>query len=548
MLSYNQQNANIKLYFNKKCFYVGEFIKGNIEVNLDSIGVLNGILIEIYSNETWKIKDYKEIKTKLVKSMNDRQLIVKYELDLSKFDFEKIDNSFILPQGKNIIPFNFRFSEENTPVFEYPTNDKRGSARYDFCVTMQSPYIKGNVSAFLCLISRPIMDSENLTKSITQQVYKWNLIGRGETLLEVKLPDNNFKYDSLSKVIILIDNTNGKTAVKEYKIMLIRKVKFKNKLGEIKYTDETNLVVEKVKAYVAAGVKQSFQYNLHFKENNPGQKFNYTNELNPYNIQMDQINFYMPTFHGKLISCDYEIKVSVYYDVFVGYNYRPRVIMPVYLVHQLPMDYQLEIQEQIEYENALKKSMIDDNINVNKKNNKINITGNNDMIIANNDINPKIEENNNFGNNYMQNNEEDEDELPSLEAINEAHLKNKEKEIKEKQEKELNQNKINHINEECPPCVFESAPVPFQIKNENNDINNAYPIYEPNNFNNIDKNDNDEKHLDNDRNSDNQNKINEIPEEDDFSLFNTDSNSYNKKEHLENNNNNENIYKDINEI
>ena len=531
MISYHQKRAQMNLYFDKRSFYVGEFIKGSIEINLDSVGLITGVLIEIFSNEMWKIKDYKEINNNMANSMNDRKLIIRYNLELSNFQFKKIDSNYLIPQGTSFIPFNFRFSEENFPVFEYPLNDKRAYSRYDFTVTINSPYIFGATTSLLCLISRPIIDS-NLTKSIIQHVYKWNIFDRGETLLEVNLPENNFKYDSKGTINITIDNTRGLTAVKEYKFMFIRRIKFKNKLGEIKYTDETNIVSERVNAYVAMGHKHDFQYNLNFKEKKAATTYNYNNELNPYNINMEEINYYMPTYHGTLITCDYEIKVSVYYDVFVGYKYRPRVIMPIYLVHQLPLDYQMEIQEQIEYEKAIKNSIIDDNnkIKVQKSNNNIQKINQ----INNEEIMPKIKFNNVIKNDVK--NFDEEDDLPSLEDIKES-----------KKKKELEENNLNNINEECPPGVMESAPFPLQFKNENNRINNAYPEYNPKEFNNLENYDkNFEKNINNNSNENNYNEIKE--EQNDFSLFNNDNNnSFNKKESFEENNN-ERDFKDINEI
>jgi hypothetical protein len=139
---------------------------------------------------------------------------------------------------------------------------------------------------------------------------------------------------------------------------------------------------------------------------------------------MNKINYFMPSINGQIISCEYEIKVSLYFDCFVDYNHRPRVIIPIYLVHQLPIDYQLEIQEQIDFENALKKSKMEE------EDNKY--------------FNNKLMKNKDNYNNKMDNmNEIEEDnELPSLEVIEEAH-KNQ---IKDNENK-INLNKINVIND-----------------------------------------------------------------------------------------------------
>ena len=248
-MSYAQQ-AKINLFFDKPYFYLGEFIRGTIEINKNSEISLSGILIEIILLENWKIDDNSGDNSQI---MNDSKTIVNYNLDLKSLEQYKIDNNiFLLPAGITLVRFNFRFSEEYNPSVEYPLPGKRASLRYNFSVKLKSPYLSGNASSYyLCLISRPIIQSEKLlTKTINQHIKKWKLFDKGFTQLKLTIPENNYKYDSICKVNIEIDNTNGKETTKEYKIRLIRKVKYKNKLGEIKHIDETEISSERVKAVV----------------------------------------------------------------------------------------------------------------------------------------------------------------------------------------------------------------------------------------------------------------------------------------------------------
>jgi len=57
MIFDNKKNTNIKIYFDKEYFLVGEYIKGNIEIQVNSKTILSGILIEIFLTESWRIKD-----------------------------------------------------------------------------------------------------------------------------------------------------------------------------------------------------------------------------------------------------------------------------------------------------------------------------------------------------------------------------------------------------------------------------------------------------------------------------------------------------------
>ena len=561
MIYNNQQNTSLKVYFDKLCFFVGEYIKGNIEINLNSDTEISGITIQIIPEEYWKVKDGSEYKSNLVNNNN----IVNYNLDLKTFKQYNYNNGKIkLPSGISFIPFNFRFSENNCPSFEYPKPEFRAYIRYNFNVTIYTKFETRKGSYYLYLKSRPYIETEKiLTKSINQSIKKWKIFNKGDTILKISIPENNFKYDSICKLTIEIDNTNGKVSTKESKIMLIRKINCKNNKGEVKYKDETNIISERIRMVVNAGKKETFEYDITFKEENT-KKYNYSIGQNPYNAEMDKINFFMPTTHGKTILCDYEIKISLYFCCFVDYDHRPRIIIPVYIVHQLPMDYQLEIQEQIDFENCLKKSIIENNNNSIKKNDLYDKNDNDLIYNSNNNNDNKYNNcnNNMIGKNYIENEDDDDNELPSLEEIKKS--KNYQNEIninyinkvdinKYKVNNHNSNNKILNINNNINNDIFninnknsnnnnirdineidinnndeynqtilgESAPPPLERipGNENLDKNNiVYPIYNEANFN---KKENENENI---------NKSNNV-----YPIYN--ENSLNKENEINNNNN-----------
>ena len=528
----NKSKANIIIHFAKPYFFVGEYIKGNIEINSNSSALIRDITIEILITEDWRITIGDN------KGDSYKKRVVFFKLDLKKKEFRVIDDeNILLPVGISFIPFNFRFSEENIPSFEYPLPEKRAFIRYNFVVSINSTNINGSASSLLFLLSRPIIDSEKkLFLSVKQKIKKWKLFGEGDTILNVNYPDDNFKYDSLCKLNIEIDNTNGKITTKELKITLIRTITFKNAKGEIKLKDENKIVREKLKAEVKSGEKKQFEFKLSLKEKNPKDIYNYNSQINPYNINLEKINYFMPSVKGKLIICDYNIKVSLYFESFVDVKHRPRIKFPIYIVHQLPVDYQLEIQEQIEFENALKNSK-------NENNPQNNISKNNNNYNSNNNY-----YDNNFKDNQNDNIDE-EDDLPSLELIEDVNRKKKL--LKNNENNNLNQNEYNFKNvednkieyndlESCPPCIDAKAPPIFNynenINNkENININDEYN----NNNNNIYINSNDNRiNIINDNKNDLINQSNNSQNEEDFSIFNFD----NQKE------SNVQKYEDINAI
>ena len=62
--SFNTQKSkvNILIHFEKPYFFVGSFVKGNIEINAGSCGIVKDIILEIYLYEEW---DFKEEKHKI---------------------------------------------------------------------------------------------------------------------------------------------------------------------------------------------------------------------------------------------------------------------------------------------------------------------------------------------------------------------------------------------------------------------------------------------------------------------------------------------------
>ena len=50
-------------------------------------------------------------------------------------------------------------------------------------------------------------------------------------------------------------------------------------------------------------------------------------------------DFFMPTLDGDVIKCEYEIKVSLYFENFVDKSHRPRLIFPISLCHETLEEY-----------------------------------------------------------------------------------------------------------------------------------------------------------------------------------------------------------------
>ena len=497
--------ANILIHFEKSFFYVGEFIKGNIEINTSSNAIIKDITIEILITEDWKIKEGDKNKT-----CSNKKRVLFHNLNIKSLNvFKSIDeDNSILPIGLTFIPFNIHFPEKNISCFEFPSQEKRASIRYTFIATINSTHISGSTSVPICFLSRPVIETEKkLSITVKQTIKKWKLFGEGDTEMKISFPENNYKYDSICKLKIEIDNTKGKIATKEYKVTLIRTIIFKNEEGEIKHTECNKIIRETVKAEVKPGQKNEFEYQLSFLEKNLKKIYNYNMQLNPYNVDIEKVNFYMPTIQGLLITCNYVIKICLYFDSFVDKNHRPRAQLPVYIVHQLPADYQLEKQEEINNNNSKEKENDKKKVKFISKsfNQNFNETDKYNDISEANDNNNEEEYENNV-------NKEEDNKNNENETINENDVNNKIEE--EDSNNNYNGNEDINENDNNNNIVEEDN----NYNNNENDNNNI--VEEDNNYNN-NENDNNNYNKNNEDINKNEN-VNKV-EEGNFSLFNDEN-------------------------
>jgi len=455
-MSDKNPKASVILHFSKGSYLPGEFIKGSIEINTNIAAIIQGILIEIFQIEDWKngTEDKNFVKRKIVSF----KLNLKNNKNIKFID----DNNIILSEGITFLPFNFRFSEYTCPCFEHPHPDYRSFIRYSFCASILSSNINGTINYPLCLLSRAVIDPEKkLSDSIDQHIMKWKIFDAGSTRLRASIPQNNFKYDSICRLSIEIDNRYGDLPTKEYKVGLRRILYFKDKKGEVQCRYKKQMVREKVPAVVKPRQINNYTFDLILKETDLNTKYNYNLALNPYNIPIEKINYFMPSVNGNIIKCEYNIKVSLYFESFVDKSHRPRVRLPLYIVHQLPNDNKLEPQDSIEFINKKKNNLNKNNNNTNKnanksnsnksnnnKNNKNNISksyntnvnkNTSNKIINNNTQNKNLNysanqnqyANNNINDNYG---ERESVALPTLEAIEEASEMKKLEEQRQKEE------------------------------------------------------------------------------------------------------------------
>ena len=460
-----KQALDLKLYFKKQEFFVDDIINGTLLLESERPSIVEKIVFEINMLQEYKIEGNAPAKY--------TENICTFDLDLNKGKtLSPIQNCYVMPGGKNMIPFNFKFSNELLPCFEFPLSDKHAFLRYQFKVKVySSSFDKLLWNHFLFLKARPVanVNNESLSKTIDRNIKKMGLIAKGTTVMKVTIPENNFKVDGTLKVNINIDNQYGKEPTKEAKVKYTRIIDFYGKKQDIKFSDEVVIFEKKVKTEVLAGKQSNYDCEFPVRESNVSRYVYNKKNINPYDLDLKEINYYMPTIFCKLFSCKYELRVTLYFKDFVKYNDRPRARFPINLVHQSLAEYQTEIQEKIEQEKKEKEEKEKQE----KESNEI--------------IEDKKEENN-INNNEEKENEDEEKEEEEIKTNNKRFMVSYGSDKEDDNENTINENNHEPKNEEIN-IMNNNFNNNMNINNMiNNNINNNYNNNEQNNYNNYNQN------------------------------------------------------------
>ena len=401
--TYNPVKSSPKILsvkLNKSSFFLDEEVEGIVELTITSPTVLSDINISLFIIENWIEKISKDA---------DRGDYIKQcllSLNLNLPYLLNINSSLInFQNGLHKFPFKLKLPNNLSPSFEYPHGDKKAFLRYCLEIKIISPYIASQTSNYLLLKSRPKIEiDKHLHYESSIDVHKWGIVKKGNTTLKVSMTNNYFTCDEKANLNIIIDNSKGQMITDHCKIVVLRTVKVKNKNNNQvinKYEEEISVQI--LKTVVEDGKKKSFEASVVLKQEDL-KEFQYKNEVRPFPDA--DYNFLVPSLCSKIVECAYNIKISLYFHGFVIYKERPRIYVPIFIVHQSIGDFEKYIN------NNNKNNEFDAKIiGMEEQNNNINLEGNNElptkemvenMNINNNNINAGNNINN--INNFDQNN------------------------------------------------------------------------------------------------------------------------------------------------
>ena len=128
---YNKKDLVEKVYFSKPAFFIGELINGILILETQMSSVIERIAIEISMAQEWKIEP--NVPTYYSQKLGT------FNLDLTHVeDLKKIDTSYSMQAGQNIIPFNLKLEQVEYPSFEFPLENKHAFVRYYFDIKIFS--------------------------------------------------------------------------------------------------------------------------------------------------------------------------------------------------------------------------------------------------------------------------------------------------------------------------------------------------------------------------------------------------------------------------
>ena len=346
---------------------------------------LNDIEITLYYIEGWK-----NLKPKQSTSDHafNKKIISTINLNLLKL--YKL-NSFI--PGTYIFNYILPFNNISSPSFEFRGDSGRIFARYILSAKIVLPNLNNNNNKNNNNNNNNIVECENIFQVISnqiindkeekytnkQQIYKWGMINRGICQLRVYLPKINYKFNDNLPISIIIDNSISGLTVGRIKLTFKRKLTYIDQNG-LKFSEENNISSETYYAKVKIGEKKMFKYYYNIRD--PNSNNNQMKGISePYNNNNIDWRIFLPSTQTSLFSCDYSVKVTVYFESFVNHNCRPRIIIPIILTHNCSDNYDFveEENEEVKFNNMnLKESYFGDFViedygnNINNKEDKKN--------------------------------------------------------------------------------------------------------------------------------------------------------------------------------
>ena len=323
-------NKNNLIYFplEKISYFPGDIIQGKIFINNPQTFSFTKIFIKLQDVEAWRWKDKEESKA------INRKFIAEKELDLqNNIDYNSSGETVLQP-GNYEYNFHLEIPEMIEPSIEFHNKNSNFVKRYSLLIIVQSQTTHAQVEQTLQIKRKYFLPKEtDLIQSSSRSIKIMSLMKKGTSSLSIKLKDAVIKINDEISFEITINNSECKLKTHGVKIDLIRSIYFMGKDGKFKQYLEKKLKTENLSLVLKQETK-SINYKLKFTDPEIETSLEKLKRFYPNVNNVDDVNDLMPTIDSTLLKCGYYIKVTLYFEGFVKYNDRPRIIIPIIAVHQ----------------------------------------------------------------------------------------------------------------------------------------------------------------------------------------------------------------------
>ena len=497
----------ISFSLQKKDFFISEPITGEVTLsNISNLNISNisNIKISLYIYEGWIAS--KNDRKHSVDSDSDRHDIFDRETKINKIEEIILD----INKNQNInsriinLPFMINTNNFSFPSFEYPKFQIRGFIRY--ILRGEIVQLNSNINnlemtdEMIQIKTLPFILNSPLTSSTSTHIEKWGLMNKGTINMTCSIKKNTFFIKEIIPIDINIDNSNGKMDVNEIKVTIHRLVNFSPYIHKAKFNFDKTINKKKFKVLINKGEINDLHCNIDLYDHDISLT-SISGEYEPLNNKVD-INEYLPTCISSLIKCEYNIKISLYFDSYATKKSRPRCVIPISVGHfkENMENYQNNQfntnQNKSSYSNQNTNIYSNQNLNsypnqnqniypIQNINNSINqnqyITNQNNNIYSNQNLNSYPNQNNNIYTNQNEITNQNNNIYP-----NQNEITNQNNNIYHNQNEITNQNNNIYPNQ----SQINQSNFIYPTESQINQYNNIYPNQNeitPNNKTNINK-------------------------------------------------------------
>ena len=334
--------------------YIGDTITGEIIINTGDTILFRDVVLKLQLSEGYLV----ELNSNEKKAEINNKILKEQPLYLQRI-VKSLGGMLTLNQGKYKFQFSFVIPEDAPPVFEYPKLQTNGFIRISLIAELLSESRPARAEKPIAIKGGPINTNDPLFKIDIQKIKMLGFIGKGNCSLTGSYDSNNYKLGDNIPISVEVNNTNCELDVQKLKVNFVRKITFFDKDKKPIYTKEKKISVTKNHVLIQREIKR-FSYIVPTKEEER-KEFDDPDFVICY-PSISDISDLLVSTESDLVKCEYFIKITAYFSSIVTFKYRPRVLLPVYIVHLNLQEFQKKKAQEARMKMNLNSNIINQGV------------------------------------------------------------------------------------------------------------------------------------------------------------------------------------------